>query len=60
MLNGAFELQYGVSLAVGMIKDIIDDSMPLRYLPKQPRSSYILYVRFDRLMKKNGNVWPLL
>lgn len=36
-----FELLYGVSFPEARIKDIVDDMMGSRYLPKQLCSSYI-------------------
>lgn len=49
----AFELQYRVSFAKDLIKDIIGNIMPWRFPPKQMRSSYIRYVRFGHLIMKN-------
>lgn len=59
----ALELQYCVTLAHARIKNIVDDMMSARYLPKESRSSYVRYVRYGRLSKKIFDVlalWKLL
>lgn len=58
--SGAFRPQSGVSLAEARIKDIVDNVTLSRYLLKQSRSSYVLYLRFGLLMKRNSDVSTLL
>lgn len=52
----AFELKHGVSFVEDNINYIVDLMMPSRYLPEKLRSSYVLYVWFGRIMKKNSDV----
>lgn len=54
------KVQYGISFIEACIKNIFNDMMPSQYLPKQLRSSYVRYGRFGLLMKKNGDLFPLL
>lgn len=56
----AFGLQYSVSFAEALTKDIADDLFASRYLPGQSHSLYIWYVRFRSLMKKESRALPLL
>lgn len=48
---GALKLQYMVSFHEAGMKNIIDDMVPSRYLPKQSCLSYVRYVSFHRLLK---------
>lgn len=54
---GQFWLQYGVSFGKDLINNIIDNTMPSRYLLKQSRLSYIPYMRLRRLMTEHPMVW---
>lgn len=55
-----FQLQYGVSSPRDRFKDIVDDTTPSRYIPKQSRSSYVWYVKIGQLMTNMSNIFLLL
>lgn len=42
------------------IKNIVNDTIPSKYLPKHSRSTSVESGRFGHLMTKNSNVLPLL
>lgn len=57
---GAFGLPDVVSVAETPTKDIVDDMIPSRYLPKHSRSMSFWYVRLDRQVTKNADELSLL
>lgn len=58
--DAVVELRYGLSFAEDRIKDVVDNKMTSLFPPKQSRTSYIRYVRFARMMKRNSYILPLL
>lgn len=56
---GACDLQYGIAFSESQVKDIVDDTLWSRHLPKQSPSLYSLYVRIGSLIK-TFTVLPLL
>lgn len=50
---GVLKLQYSFSFAKDRVKNIVDDIMLSRHLPKQNHSSYIRYMKLCSLMRKN-------
>lgn len=58
--TGAFNLQYGISLAKARTNDIVENMILLLYLSEQSGLSYARYNRLGRLMTKNSNALQLL
>lgn len=56
----AFKLRYCVSFAKARIKDILYNTIPSRYLPKQFRSLYIWCVKFNFRNRNISEVFSVL
>lgn len=58
--GGTLALWFGASPAEDCIKNIVDDILPSRYLPRQLHFFYVRNARFGRLAEKHSDVFSLL